>query len=201
VTHPFTGLTMDEVLDYYDFSLGGTAMIGDRYFSIVEFRQRDNVEGSFFRGKVYIQPESLAIGRIEFSMNVEGKPAASQIFLVKKPSDYDVVIDGAHYVVNYKEQDGLWYFDYSHTELVFSTRYRKSPFWSHYNITTELAVTDHKPGEFVLEKDSRVFLKDVLSKKVADFQDDNFWGSYNVIEPDQSIETCIRRIIRQLKSR
>jgi hypothetical protein len=37
--------------------------------------------------------------------------------------------------------------------------------------------------------------------KRQDFTDENFWGSYNIIEPDESIENVISRIIRQLKKR
>ena len=31
------------------------------------------------------------------------------------------------------------------------------------------------------------------------FTDKEFWGDYNVIEPDQSIESAIRRLSRKLK--
>ena len=36
-------------------------------------------------------------------------------------------------------------------------------------------------------------------KKSAAFTDPEFWGEYNVIEPDQSIESAIRRLSRKLK--
>lgn len=40
-----------------------------------------------------------------------------------------------------------------------------------------------------------------MSAKVQDFTDENFWGGYNIIEPDASIESVISRIIRQLNRR
>ena len=40
-----------------------------------------------------------------------------------------------------------------------------------------------------------------MSNKVQDFTDENFWGAYNIIEPDASIESVISRIIRQLNKR
>ena len=36
-------------------------------------------------------------------------------------------------------------------------------------------------------------------KKLAHFADPDFWGEYNVIEPDQSIESAIRKLSRKLK--
>ena len=64
-----------------------------------------------------------------------------------------------------------------------------------------MAVTDHKNGEFKVESDERVRMRDILSNRVAAFTDEDFWEGYNVIEPDQSIDQAIRRIIRQLRRR
>ena len=36
-------------------------------------------------------------------------------------------------------------------------------------------------------------------RKCEAFTDPEFWGEYNVIEPDQSIESAIRRLSRKLK--
>jgi hypothetical protein len=40
---------------------------------------------------------------------------------------------------------------------------------------------------------------DVFTEKVSAFTDTEFWGDYNIIEPDQSIEAAIRRISRRLR--
>ena len=38
-----------------------------------------------------------------------------------------------------------------------------------------------------------------LKQMRKDFADPDFWGEYNVIEPDQSIESAIRRLARKVK--
>ena len=38
---------------------------------------------------------------------------------------------------------------------------------------------------------------DVMNEKVYIFFDQGFWEGYNVIEPDQSIESAIRRLNRK----
>ena len=38
-----------------------------------------------------------------------------------------------------------------------------------------------------------------MSDKAFGFSDPNFWGAYNVIEPEKSIESAIKKIKRQLK--
>jgi hypothetical protein len=40
-----------------------------------------------------------------------------------------------------------------------------------------------------------------LSQEVALYQDENFWGNYNIIEPTESLENAVNRLKKQhLKS-
>jgi hypothetical protein len=42
-------------------------------------------------------------------------------------------------------------------------------------------------------------MKEILQNEIKAFEDESFWGNYNVIEPDEKIENIIRKIRRQLK--
>ncbi|MCK7532195.1 MAG: hypothetical protein MZV63_14795 [Marinilabiliales bacterium] len=50
-----------------------------------------------------------------------------------------------------------------------------------------------------MQERRRLRYSDVFSEKVNAFADPEFWGEYNVIEPDQSIESAIRKLSRKLK--
>jgi hypothetical protein len=39
----------------------------------------------------------------------------------------------------------------------------------------------------------------IMVDSESGFTDPNFWRNYNVIEPDQTIETILKRIERQLR--
>jgi uncharacterized protein (DUF433 family) len=39
----------------------------------------------------------------------------------------------------------------------------------------------------------------ILSEKASGFSDPRFWGAYNIIEPEKSIESAIKKIQKQLK--
>ncbi|MGB5357480.1 MAG: carboxypeptidase-like regulatory domain-containing protein, partial [Eudoraea sp.] len=39
----------------------------------------------------------------------------------------------------------------------------------------------------------------ILSDEAIGFSDPDFWGEYNIIEPEKSIESAIRKIQKQLK--
>ena len=40
---------------------------------------------------------------------------------------------------------------------------------------------------------------DIFADQVDDFEDPDFWGEYNIIQPEESIESAIQRLERRLK--
>ena len=198
--HPFATVGIQDVSRCYDFRSEPSEFLGDRVFYVVSFNQKDGLEDIYMRGKVFIDSESLAIGRVEMQMNVEGREDAVDLFVLKRPQDTRFEVKSAEYVVNYRlHDDGKWYYDYGKAEVRFETRRKRSLFRNHYTVLSEIAVTDHKPAPLPIDKDARVKFRDQLTEKVSAFTDDNFWENYNVIEPDADIEAIIRRIVRQLK--
>ncbi len=185
----------------YYFKFGPPVTINDKFFYVIEFDQKENLADIFFRGRIYIESESLALGRIEFSMNVEGRPEANSYFVRRKPASLKMDVIYADYLINYKQRNGLWLFDYSRTEVKFQAKWDKKWFRNNYTIYSEIAVTDMDESERKIDVDSRIKPRDIISNRVNDFTDDNFWENYNIIEPDQSIESVISRIIKQLRKR
>ncbi|MBQ9397333.1 MAG: carboxypeptidase-like regulatory domain-containing protein [Bacteroidales bacterium] len=197
--NPFALVSLYEVPHFYDVKSEPAEFVGDRMFYVLSFDQKPSVEDIYMRGKVYIDSESLAIGRIEMWMNVEGREDAVELFVLKRPQSTRFEVKSASYVINYKCTDNKWYYDYGKMELKFETRRKRSLFRNHYTVLSEIAVTDHKSEPPVIERDARVRFKDQMTEKVSAFTDDNFWENYNVIEPDADIEAIIRKIVRQLK--
>ena len=196
---PFAAVYLNEIHNSYDFKMEPVELLGDRMFYVVSFNQKPYVERILMRGRVYIDSESLGIGRVEMQMNVEGREDAADIFVLKRPADTRFYVDQAEYVINYKRYGEKWYYDYAKMELKFTTRKRRSLFRNHYTVMSEIAVTDHLEVPKKIEGDARVKFKDQMTEKVGAFTDKDFWENYNVIEPDAQIEQIIRRIVRQLK--
>ena len=197
--HPFAIVAPYDVPRFYDLHSEPAEFLGERMFYVVSFNQKPGVEEIYLRGKVYIDSESLAIGRMEMWMNVEGRDDAVELFVLKRPQSTQFEVKSAGYVINYKCIGDKWYYDYGKMELKFETRRKRSLFRNHYTVVSEIAVTDHKPEPPVIERDARVRFKDQMTEKVSAFTDANFWENYNVIEPDADIEAIIRKIVRQLK--
>jgi hypothetical protein len=77
----------------------------------------------------------------------------------------------------------------------------KKWFSNDYTIYSELAITDIQEDQLEIMPQSRIRPRDIMTNKVNDFADPDFWQDYNIIEPDASIEKIISRILRQLRRR
>ena len=202
VKNPFAGVWLREVERHYRFAMGEPVLRDGLFFYVVTFTQIDGSEEILYYGRLYIESGSLAIGRIELSLNVKGREEkAAGIMVVKRPPDTRFYVTKADYAVNYKRFGDTWHYDYSLMRIYLSSRKGKSFFRNNYVITGEMAVTAHNEAPARIGADERIRFKDFLSEKVGDFRDDDFWGDYNVIEPDKSINAVIRRIIRRLERR
>ena len=205
VKSPFAGVLLDELRDahkYYLFDIGVPSSIDGKDFRVINFEQDPNVRYALYRGSIFIDPDSYAIARFEFELNVEDFPEVVYEYVRKIPKNTRMDIVSANFIMNYKEgEDGLWHYDYSRTEIVFTARKRYSPFKTTYSITSELAVTDRYSGRISIDSESLMKFGDIMTTKLEDFTDPDFWGSYNIIEPDREIDVIIRRIVRQLRRR
>ena len=200
VKEPFPGCYLADIEDCYLFKMELPASIDGRSFYVVSFDQKPGLEDILYRGRLFIDSETFAIARAEVTMNVESREeSASRYFIKSKPLRYHTYIDESTYTITYKlMEDGKWSYDYIKMDLSFSTRRRFIPFRTHYHVTNELAVTDRREEQLTIAKEERVREKDILSDQVSDFTDPDFWGEYNIIEPDSDIQDILRRIVRQM---
>jgi len=192
-------LTLD-AMKYYNYSLTSVIEIDNRPHYVIDFIQKPSVDIPLFMGSLYIEMDSYAITEAEFGFNLEDKEAAQSIFIRKKPLGMEVTPEIATYRVKYREQDGKWYFTYSRAEVKFKVDWKKRLFNTYYTTMAEIAVTDRTTEEVIkFAGKERLKFTDVFSEKVDAFADPDFWGEYNVIEPDQSIESAIRKLSKKLK--
>ena len=192
-------LTRD-AMKYYDYSLTGVIEIDEKPHYVIDFIQKPSVEIPLFMGSLYIEADSYAISEAEFGFNLSDKAAVSSIFIKKKPLGMEVTPEIATYRAKYREQDGKWHFEYSRAEVKFKVHWKKKLFNTYYTTMSELAITDRTDQEVIkFAGKDKIKYSDIFSEKVTAFTDPEFWGDYNVIEPDQSIESAIRRLSRKLK--
>ena len=197
--NPEAIITFDAMKNY-DYRLTGVVEMDGKPNYVIEFMQKPGVEIPLFLGKIYVETTSYAISGAEFGFNLANKEEAASIFIRKKPLGMEVTPEVANYMVKYREQDGKWYFAYSRAEVRFKVNWKKRLFNTNYTTMSEIAVTDRTDQEVIrFAGREKLRYTDVFVEAVDAFADPEFWGEYNVIEPDQSIEAAIRRLARKVK--
>lgn len=201
--HP--GIVFGEDGSEYVFNIQSMISINNKPHYVIAFEPYTYVQDILFRGTIYLDAVSLAFARMEFNMNVENRRDASHIFIRRKPARMRVDVNHARYVVDYTENNGKWFFNYSSTDVSFRVRWTNrffGLFATTYTIGSEFAVTDRYIQNVVkFPRAERIRSTDVIAEKVEHFQDPDFWGEYNVIEPDQEINAAIRRLSGRLQRR
>jgi hypothetical protein len=189
-----------EAMEYYTYSISGVIEIDNKPHYVIDFIQKPSVDIPLFMGSFYINMETYAISEAEFGFNLADKEAAASIFIRKKPIGMKVIPEIATYRTKYREQDGKLHFVYSRAEVKFKVDWNKRLFNTYYTTMSEIAVTDRTNQEVIkFAGKDKIKYSDVFTEKVGAFADPQFWGDYNVIEPDQSIESAIRKLSRKLK--
>lgn len=191
----------EEDIDDYQFSFGESTNINKKLVYVVNFKQNSFIKDPLYYGKLYIDAQTLALTNAVYSLNVENKDLSSQMFVRKKPRRVDVHPTKANYRVNYRIQNGKWHYAYSNILLSFKVNWKGKLFNSVYTLNSEMAVTDWELHESKFAKLKNQMLRPttILTDQASGFSDPEFWGEYNIIEPEKSIENAISKIRKQLK--
>jgi hypothetical protein len=195
-------LLSPDFIDYYYFSFVGFVSIDGRNNYVIEFDQKENVNYPLYKGKVYLDTKNLAFSRLDFELSDKGIDLADNELVRKKPIDLRVNVIGAHYLINYRVLDEQWYLNHVRSELAFECKWQKKLFKSTYVTALEMAVTDRDDeiiDKFKYKESAKI--TDVFADQVTYFTDGDFWGKYNYIKPDESIESAISKLNRKLKRR
>ena len=196
--NPYMILSYD-MLSKYDFSIANITREGDRLLYVLDFKQKEWIKEPMFFGKLYIDAESFAITGAAYNVNTENRAEVSRMFIRKKPAGAKVYPTEATYLVNYREKDGKWIYGYSRGEITFKVDWDKRLFNTVYNTGIEMAVTDwEKTDTKPFRGSDRMKMNVVMSDAEMGFANGEFWGAYNVIEPEKSIESAIKKIQKNL---
>jgi len=196
-------LFTEDMMANYEFTFDRSTYVDNQLIFVLDFKQKPDKTDPLYYGKLYIDARSLALKSAVFSLNLTDKDEASKMFIMRKPFNARVYPFEAKYRIDYREQDGKWYYGYSRIELGLKIIWKKKLFNTNYLSTVEMAVTDW--GKTV-EKKSNDF-KDklkpsvIITDEASGFSEPQFWGEFNVIEPEKSIDSAIKKIQKQLEKK
>lgn len=185
----------EKELNDYDFRISSIEREDEKLIYVIGFKPKQKDSNNLMSGYYFVDMATLAVLSVDFEMDVSDKNEAARLFIKKKPLMAKVYPTSATYKVNYKNINDVWTLSYVKANVNFKINWKRKLFNSNYYTTIEMVVTDKIINEPITSKTSDKLKMNVIMEEAVDgFLDDNFWGDYNIIEPDQPIEEAIKRI-------
>ena len=185
-----------EDLDAYNFTFGIPEYINDRMQYVVNISPRYAKEYALYNGKLYIDCERLAFTRIELELDMSDKDKATRTMLVKKPFGVRFKPRELSCVVDYRYEDGVTRISYLKNVFRFNCDWKKRLFSTSFTATCEMVVTDSQSKDVHPITSRNSFdSRDAYYDKVEYFMDPEYWSQYNIIEPSESLDKAIKKLV------
>jgi len=199
-------LLNEEELDGYEMQMEPSTTIADRQQYVVSLRPLIQKEYALYYGKLYIDQETLAFSRVELNLDMSDRDKATKLMLVKKPIgvrfrprelslliDYRLEDNGEH------QSSNLMHISYVRTTFRFNCDWKRRLFATSFMACCEMVVTSHENAEGTQPLRGRETFdqRDAFFDKVDFFRDPTFWQDYNIIEPTESLDRAIDKLLKK----
>jgi hypothetical protein len=185
----------------YEYQIERIISHFERLTYVIMFDQREGVKYPCYKGKVYIDVESLAIVGASFELPEKGMSYAAGIYIKKIPRRTGVKPINAHYQVFYRLYSNKWNLSNARSEVLVRVRRRKDKRQDKFNSVfasiSEFVITGKDTANVVRFKTDEVSRpRDILVEQIGE-TDIDFWGNENMIIPEEPIEKAIIRLGRR----
>ena len=190
-------------LDCYELKMEEPTTIADRQQYVVSIAPKLPMPWALYYGKLYIDQQTLTFTRAEMSLDMSDREKATRLMLVRKPAGVRFRPKELSLLVDYHlDDDGLTYISYVRSTFRFNCDWRRRLFTTSFTAFCEMVVT-HRAGneETVQPINGRESFdqRDAFFDKVDYFRDPTFWQNYNIIEPTESLDRAIDRLLKRYK--
>ena len=190
-------LTREE-LSLYELKMEIPAVIGDRLQFAIRLIPKSAADYPLYKGMIYIDRETYAFTRFELEYDMSDRDKVTRCILISKPAGLIFTPTQVLIRYDYTLSEGISRVSYVRTEMRFKCDWKKRLLRTDYTAVSELVTTDRHSGdvENIPRKES-FGNRDILAEKATRDSDPDFWKDYNIIEPSESLDKAIVRIIRK----
>lgn len=190
-------LLNQEELSKYTLGMDPAAVIDDRLQYVVTLTPRVEQSYPLSYGKLYIDRETLAFTRAELSLDMSDRQKATNFMLHKKPHGVRFKPKEMTCLIDYRTVDGKTTIHYVRNTFRFGCDWKRRLFSTNFTAVAELVVTDRLPEVRPISGRESFDSRDAFFDHVDYFRDPDFWKDYNIIEPTESLDKGIGRIIKK----
>lgn len=194
-------LLNEKELDNYAFRFLVPEKTDERMLYVIEMRPIARQPYPLFKGRLYIDRETLAFTKIDVEVDMSEPDKVTEMILRKRPLGLRFSPRELTVSIDYKTDGGVTRINYIRNVIRFRCDWKRRLFKSNFTVTSEMVVTDRSEGESIkpIRRRDTFNRRDNFYDKVIFFNDPNFWGNENIIEPTEDLLKGIEKIKRKLK--
>lgn len=186
-----------EELENYSFELLPSQMIDDREQFVVAIAPLIPQPYALYHGRLYIDRETMAFTRVELELDMNDRDKATNYMLVKKPIGVRFRPRELSLLIDYKQDDGVTRISYVRNTFRFNCDWKRRLFATSFTAVCEMVVTDRAEEAHPIDGRQSFDSRDAFYDKVDYFRDPDFWRDYNIIEPSESLDRAITRLVKR----
>jgi hypothetical protein len=183
-----------DYFDSYDYKFIRKVSYNNRYLYQVEFDQKEGIIEPLYKGVIYVDTETKAIVAVKFGLSPRGMSYAYSMLVVEHPRRYQIKPLSTEYQIYYRFVNNKWALDYVRGEIRIKANNNKLFFNSTFTSVTEIAVTDIDTTNSTRFRWNEVVRPTDIMVDNSNEIDENYWGSYNVIQPEQPVIEAIKKL-------
>ena len=190
-----------EELNNYSFRFLPPEKTDDHMQYVVEVIPYITQPYALFKGRLYIDRETYAFTKIDLALDMSQPQKVTDMILRKRPLGLRFSPKELRVIVDYKTDNGVTRINYIRNEIRFRCDWKRRLFKSNFAVVSEMVVTDRREGEGVKPIRFRDSFnrRDNFYDRVVYFEDPDFWGNENIIEPTEDLMKGIEKIKRRLQ--
>ncbi len=190
----------EEYFHLYNYHISTITKFDDGSAYVIDFKPESYLEENSYEGKIYVNTESLAIVAIDFSITPKAIEKVGNKLVVRKKFGTRVKPTKVNYIINYRNLNNKYYINLARGELHFKVKYKRKLFSTDFKTVFEFASNNIDTIDVKrFDRVETISTHDVFIDE--DFQyDHQFWGDYNYISPDETLEDALVRIQQKLNA-
>ena len=187
-----TGMNIQD----YNYKMSDIVVDNGRDNYVIEFTPRERSVSAYYSGRILLDVHDLAFKWVEFYIDPEHLNLATSFFILRKPPDLKAKVLKASYKVSFRKAGSKYYLNLIECETAYKFRNKKQVNGSVYGINLEMAVTDIdtiNTSRFRFREVAKI--NEFFAEQVGTY-DETFWGEYNFISPEESLEDALIKLTR-----
>lgn len=184
----------------YNYAHTDITVVDNRMANVIIFEQKKDVKDPLYRGEVYIDNENNALIAAHFEIHPKYVEKAVGMLIERKSRDLDIKPQKVTYTVTYKPWNNIYYISHIRGDLHFRIKKKKQLFGSNNvhmwfeSVTCKIDTAD--VNRFT--RNESIQTKTIFAE--TDFMyDENFWGDFNIILPEEKLNESISRITSKIE--